>query len=124
MSLMEIIERLHAWRCGRSWIARCPAHQDRRPSLSIAQSSDGKLLMKCFAGCSYDAIRHALGDGPWPRIFTLPTSPPTQTLDKAKRTEIAIQIWRDSCPAAGTLVEVYLLSRNITISPPMSLRFH
>jgi putative DNA primase/helicase len=56
--------------------------------------------------------------------FTLPAAPPTGTLDDAKRTEIATRIWRESRPAAGTLVDVYLRSRGITVSPPVSLRFH
>jgi hypothetical protein len=62
----EIIERLGARRCGRGWIARCPAHHDQGPSLSIAESNEGRLLLKCFAGCSYGAIHLALGDRPWP----------------------------------------------------------
>ncbi len=31
-----------AKRNGRGWMARCPAHDDRRPSLSIAQGTDGR----------------------------------------------------------------------------------
>jgi archaellum biogenesis ATPase FlaH len=42
------------------WIACCPAHDDKNPSLSIAEK-DGKILFKCFAGCSYVQIVQALG---------------------------------------------------------------
>lgn len=44
---------------GNSWLAICPAHDDRNPSLSIT-SKDGKLLMKCFAGCSFKDIMEKL----------------------------------------------------------------
>ena len=43
------------------WIARCPAHDDRRPSLSIREADDGKVLLKCWSGCSAQAITEALG---------------------------------------------------------------
>ena len=38
-----------------------PAHEDRTPSLSISEGLDGKVLLKCFAGCSPDAITAAIG---------------------------------------------------------------
>ncbi len=34
------------------WVSKCPAHEDRRPSLSVRETSDGTLLIKCWAGCS------------------------------------------------------------------------
>ena len=40
--------------------ARCPAHDDRSPSLSLKVGDGGKLLLKCFAGCEYSAIKAAL----------------------------------------------------------------
>lgn len=40
--------------------ARCPAHRDRLPSLSIAEGMDGRVLLHCFAGCTTDAILDAL----------------------------------------------------------------
>jgi hypothetical protein len=42
------------------WIARCPAHEDGSPSLSIRES-DGKLLVYCFAGCGAIDIMEAVG---------------------------------------------------------------
>ncbi len=41
--------------------ARCPAHDDREPSLSISEGEDGRVLLKCFAGCEVDAIVAYLG---------------------------------------------------------------
>lgn len=43
------------------WIARCPAHKDRSPSLTIRAIADGRILMHCFAGCGTDAVLDALG---------------------------------------------------------------
>jgi hypothetical protein len=47
-------------RAGKSWSARCPAHEDKRPSLSIDEGSDGRALMRCHAGCDFDSIVRAL----------------------------------------------------------------
>jgi putative DNA primase/helicase len=44
-----------------SWSARCPAHDDRRPSLSVAKGDDGTVLLKCHGGCDTAAIVAALG---------------------------------------------------------------
>lgn len=45
-----------AKRHGRGWMAKCPVHDDRKASLSIGTGDDGKILLKCFAGCSLDDI--------------------------------------------------------------------
>ena len=44
----------------RGWSCRCPAHEDREASLSIGVGGEGRILLKCFAGCTADAICHAL----------------------------------------------------------------
>lgn len=53
---------------GKKWrrvngqtMAQCPAHDDRTPSLSIRESSDGTLLLKCFAGCENVDVVAAVG---------------------------------------------------------------
>ena len=43
------------------WIARCPAHADRRPSLSIREGDSGAVLAYCFAGCEVASIADAIG---------------------------------------------------------------
>ena len=43
------------------WVARCPAHDDRNPSLSIGIGDDGRVLVHCFAGCPTGAVCSALG---------------------------------------------------------------
>ena len=43
-----------------AYSAKCPAHQDRRASLSVKEAPDGKTLLHCFAGCSLEAVLTAL----------------------------------------------------------------
>ncbi len=51
---------------GDGWISRCPAHDDRTPSLSI-HDRDGRILVHCHAGCDQDAVIEALRRrGLWP----------------------------------------------------------
>ena len=44
-----------------SWKTLCPAHEDRKPSLSVAEGDDARALVKCFAGCETSEIVSALG---------------------------------------------------------------
>lgn len=53
----EFLARLDAVkRNGVGWIARCPAHEDGTPSLSVSEGEDGRLLAHCHAGCSFEDI--------------------------------------------------------------------
>ena len=45
---------------GNQYKAKCPAHEDNEPSLSIGER-DGKILFHCHAGCSHENIIAALG---------------------------------------------------------------
>jgi hypothetical protein len=61
MPVAEVLSRLKMVRRSRAgWIARCPAHQDRSPSLSIREGDGGRILLHCFAGCTVEAICVAL----------------------------------------------------------------
>lgn len=46
---------------GANYAAKCPAHEDREPSLSIAEGKDGRVLLNCHRGCSNEQIVAALG---------------------------------------------------------------
>jgi len=46
---------------GNGYVARCPAHDDRVASLSVGTGSDGRALVKCFAGCDTKDIVAAKG---------------------------------------------------------------
>lgn len=43
------------------WVACCPAHDDRLPSLAIKQCDDGRVLVHCFAGCDVEEVVGAVG---------------------------------------------------------------
>lgn len=58
--LINKLEQLKETGNGR-WIACCPAHKDKRPSLTIRELDDGRLLIHCFAGCEAHAILAAVG---------------------------------------------------------------
>lgn len=45
------------------WLACCPAHEDRSPSMTIAELDDGRVLIHCFSGCSIEEILGAIGLG-------------------------------------------------------------
>jgi hypothetical protein len=59
----EFVSRLEkAKRTGRgSWLARCPAHPDRSPSLTVTEKEDGRILAYCHAGCGIEAITESAG---------------------------------------------------------------
>jgi putative DNA primase/helicase len=48
-------------RRGEHLESRCPAHEDRKPSLSISVGRDDRVLVKCHTGCQLDEILAALG---------------------------------------------------------------
>jgi hypothetical protein len=61
-ALDRILARLQGVRhSGGGWIARCPAHEDRSPSLSIGEGREGKILLHCFGGCTSEAVCASLG---------------------------------------------------------------
>jgi hypothetical protein len=43
------------------WMCKCPAHEDRGPSLSIRELEDGRVLIHCFAGCGAGDVLAAIG---------------------------------------------------------------
>ena len=48
-------------RNGTGHMARCPAHDDKVASLSVTTGSDGRVLIKCFAGCAAEAVAESVG---------------------------------------------------------------
>jgi putative DNA primase/helicase len=135
MSARDISRALRGVPNGRGYLCRCPVpshgrgHGDRSPSLSIADG-DGKLLVKCFAGCDArdvlaelrrrGLIEASSSDSP-PRRFERPAVPP-QT-PEPEPDERALELWRNAIPATGTLAERYLRARCITLPSPPSIRF-
>lgn len=43
------------------WLSCCPSHQDQNASLAITELDDGRVLLKCWAGCTAREITNAVG---------------------------------------------------------------
>lgn len=65
MSIDTLLSRLDKVKrkANGQWIACCPAHEDRSPSMTIAELDDGRVLVHCFSGCSVEEILNAIGLG-------------------------------------------------------------
>lgn len=63
MAAQDIVSRLDHCRQVRDgeWLARCPAHQDSSPSLTIKDAGGGRTLVHCFAGCGANDVLTAIG---------------------------------------------------------------
>lgn len=102
-------------------MCRCPAHDDRIPSLSVRRGRS-TLLFKCFAGCTITEIFRALrreniGIASFPQTTDERGDGPCRT-DRAAR-----RLWQQSMSLSGTPGDRYLASRKIALRSP-ALRFH
>ncbi len=62
MNISQILGQLaNVRKSGSGWTACCPAHEDKRNSLSITEGSNGRILVKCFANCTFEKICAAKG---------------------------------------------------------------
>jgi hypothetical protein len=62
MTTSQIARLFHARRAGRGkWQAKCPAHEDRMPSLSITEGREGRTVINCHAGCELGDILASVG---------------------------------------------------------------
>ena len=77
------------------WQAKCPAHPDRNPSLSIATGRDGRTLIRCWAGCATADVLKSLGLSMRDLYAGPPPSP-------AQATQLAAE--RAKCDAEATAV--------------------
>ena len=60
MNAEALAKALGGLKTGGSWMARCPAHDDSQPSLSVTDAADGKVLVCCHAGCAQRDVVAAL----------------------------------------------------------------
>jgi putative DNA primase/helicase len=133
MTAETIARALGGHRAGATWMARCPVHEDRSPSLSITTGNDGKVLVRCHAGCDQrDLIAALQGRGLWQtngRVsgiafnhrHRLAEEPDGEAL---QRSAAALAIWRASHTVQHTPVITYLRSRGLDLPASPSLRFH
>ena len=126
----RIAGALRGSKIGPEWIAHCPAHDDRTPSLSVRETDGGQVLVYCHAGCDQGRVIATLRMlGLWAENSRF-SSRPTDCTDReryksdTKKIEAALRIWHSTTPADGTIVETYLASRGLHVPPPPTLRFH
>ncbi len=140
MSAEALTRALNGRWHGSYGVARCPSHEDKTPSLSVRDGDGGKLLTHCHAGCSPEAVWGALQDcglveraehrpgsprrrrqNPHPAVCDGRWQPPRSPLSTQDH---ALEFWRATQPASGTLAEDYLRGRGITIPIPPTVRYH
>lgn len=118
----DIVRRLGGtWRSSGA-MCRCPAHDDKTPSLSV-RVGERSLLFKCFAGCStIDVLRaiHCLH-------LDIPAHPeplrPQPSAARSGHASRALEIWERARNIRGTLGEAYLRARALDAGV-LPLRFH
>jgi hypothetical protein len=132
MTAAEIARKLgHAQAEGNEWRCWCPlcAHNN----LTLCDSGK-RLLVKCFNGCANEEVLAELGRrGLYGGNGTERPDVETQAEHEAKaksaaakrqiRIDNALYMWRDSVPAADTMVATYLASRLLLNPVPPALRF-
>src|SRR4051794_35168753 len=100
---------------GRYGTARCPTHEDRRPSLSIMDGANGPVAT-CFAGCDWRDIRAELGrrgllddarqtSGSVPRIRNISTPVARPENREQQQRNKAAWLWSRRLPIKGTPAE-------------------
>lgn len=129
-----ITHGLNGYWHGRYGVCLCPAHLNTRsPALSVSDGHDGRLLLRCHAGCDFLSILEALkglglleGTGHYaPSFYEEIEANRLQELEKSKKQEArALECWNMAKPIHGTLAETYLRSRSITSPIAERLRFH
>lgn len=117
---------LEGRREGRQWRCRCPIHGGR--SLLVRDGDTGRILIFCHGGCeARDVLAELCRSGllrGTSEIYQLPPMRRNDCPDEAARTARALAVWRETRPAAGTIVETYLANRGLALPPPQYLRFH
>ena len=104
MNAETIAYALGGRKAGSGWTARCPAHEDRTPSLSIRDSTTERYLVRCHAGCEQEQVIAGLqARGLWTerglRSYSRQRRPYRRRQsdkDDVRRTKVALAIWRSS----------------------------
>lgn len=134
MSNAQVIDRLEirarqivadlagSWSRSRG-MCRCPAHEDRTPSLSVTLGSRA-ILFHCFAGCANEAVLAALAQrGIKPANLFDGRSEPVRAIRSDEAPPENVQrLWREAGCLTGSPAERYLARRGIVAGSP-DLRF-
>jgi hypothetical protein len=117
IAVESFLARLDAVRqrgAGR-WVARCPAHDDRAPSLSVAEAASGTILIKCFAGCASIDVLAAIGlsfrdispDRPWPKRRRSAGPTPMPVPEEVREDRTGVSLWDNAHPVAAAHREAH-----------------
>jgi hypothetical protein len=82
--MRHIADLLRGKKRGESYRCHCPAHDDKRASLSLGLGSDGRILLYCHAGCEFESIANELERMEVFRVALAP-SPSHERDDSARR---------------------------------------
>lgn len=110
---------------GTKGMARCPAHDDRTPSLGVMLGRKA-ILLHCFAGCNQTSVLNALareGIASSSLFSGSSEESPIQPNYSSKPSAAALRIWRDAQPMYRSPAKAYLEVRGILATSP-ALRFH
>lgn len=124
-SAKELTAALGGVWTGHSGIARCPAHRDRVPSLSLANGNSGRLLLHCFAGCDFASIISNMPAGSLEKESGPIELSPQACAQNLQRQRWARRLYAAATTLEGSLAEQYLRSsRCIKRITSENLRFH
>lgn len=108
-SLQSLLNRLHkVKKTGNGqYIACCPAHDDKSPSLAVRQLDDGKILLRCFSGCDANAIVSAV-DLSLSDLF-----PPSDNFGYAKQKRSGFSAWQLIHVSRNDLVRLLIIANDL-----------
>jgi hypothetical protein len=100
-----------------TWLACCPGHADKRPSMTVRELEDGRVLVHCFSGCDVGQILAAVGMeitdlfpdrdyGPMPRL-----RPPRRAFPAADVLEAIANEMRVACLIASSMHQGQSISK-------------
>jgi hypothetical protein len=115
MNILDLVKFLDAKPSSGGWIAKCPAHDDKNPSLSFTER-DGKLLFHCHAGCPQNTVLEKI------REITDRTS-----ISQSRQIHQYEKIWAESLPLTEgpfPCLDKYIEHRGLSAVLPDSLRFN
>jgi putative DNA primase/helicase len=130
MNAQQIGIALKGRRNGNGWLVRCPCPNhgsgrgDRNPSLSVSDGDEGRLLLRCFAGCGFeDVLGELRGRGLIDGDRLQREQRCTALVTPKEPDPVALEIWQGSEPMTGTIAQNYLERRGIPLLPPR-LRYY
>jgi putative DNA primase/helicase len=137
-SAADVARALGGRKAGRGYVAKCPAHQDSNPSLSLGDGNRG-LLVKCHAGCSSrdvlaelrrrGLLEQAATAAAGARNAPRPMYEPQKNERDVDRSRRALAVWAEARDPRGTPAWMYLLKRGIALEElpdriSEAVRFH